>query len=326
MPAVPLTCQIEAWQPRHPRWEELLAFVASLNQAGWVAFQAPFHRGSHLFVALDEAQAIAGFIRYVVQEIGADAELPAVQLANAPLLEAKILAFAVAESHRRQGIGRALQLEVLRRAKAQQLYQVRSHSSGRNQANHQLKLALGFAVHPIARGADDRGAYYIMPLRVDPSLLTSPASADHTIIALENHFTVAISAQPDPGLRRRLQRAINAYNEQAAALPPLAATPLTLTLHGGQGREIGGLLAVTFWDWLRIDLLVIDELSRRQGLGRRLLQIAESEARRRGCMHAYTSTFDFQALGFYEKLGYHIVGELTDHPPTFTLYWLRKEL
>ena len=43
-------------------------------------------------------------------------------------------------------------------------YQLRSHSSGDNTANHQLKLAMGFALHRIERGDDQRGAYFIMPL------------------------------------------------------------------------------------------------------------------------------------------------------------------
>jgi len=41
------------------------------------------------------------------------------------------------------------------------------HSSGDHQANHPLKLSLGFAVHPILRGEDRWGVYFVMPLRAD---------------------------------------------------------------------------------------------------------------------------------------------------------------
>ena len=43
-------------------------------------------------------------------------------------------------------------------------YQIRSHSSGDNQANHYLKLSLGYGVHPIIRGEDQRGVYFVLPL------------------------------------------------------------------------------------------------------------------------------------------------------------------
>jgi ribosomal protein S18 acetylase RimI-like enzyme len=33
-----------------------------------------------------------------------------------------------------------------------------------------------------------------------------------------------------------------------------------------------------------------------------------------------------QALGFYQKYGYSIIGSLADYPDGHTLYWLRKEL
>ena len=37
-------------------------------------------------------------------------------------------------------------------------------------------------------------------------------------------------------------------------------------------------------------------------------------------------TFSFQALEFYTKLGYTIVGELKDYHPGESFFWLRKEL
>jgi GNAT superfamily N-acetyltransferase len=75
-----------------------------------------------------------------------------------------VMAFAVVETHRRQGIGRALQTEALRLAQRLGCHQLRSHSSGSNVANHQLKLAMGFAIHRIVRGDDHQGAYFTKPL------------------------------------------------------------------------------------------------------------------------------------------------------------------
>jgi GNAT superfamily N-acetyltransferase len=108
---------------------------------------------------------VIGFLRFVVQEIGPDDDLPSVMLEGIALLEAKILAFGVREAYRRQGIGRALQEKAIYRAEELGCHQVRSHSSGSYAENHRMKLAMGFGVHPIRRGEDERGAYFILPLR-----------------------------------------------------------------------------------------------------------------------------------------------------------------
>jgi GNAT superfamily N-acetyltransferase len=159
---VPL--QIEEWEPTHPRWSELQDAIKELGQSDWVKFTAEFHTSSHMIVA-SQNDHIVGFLRFVTQEIGADEERPSVTLGNKALIEAKILAFGVEVAHRRRGIGRALQEASLRRARELDCYQMRSHSSGDNVANHQLKLTMGFGVHPIVRGGDHKGVYFIMPLQ-----------------------------------------------------------------------------------------------------------------------------------------------------------------
>jgi GNAT superfamily N-acetyltransferase len=155
---------VAEWNEEHPRWPELVEVIETLHQGNWVSFSAGFHRSSHLLVAL-QGEAIAGFLRFVVQEIGPDDDLPSVEVDGIPLLEAKVLAFGVLEAFRGQGIGRALQDGAIRRAEELGCYQIRSHSSGSHAANHRLKLAMGFGIHPIRRDEDKRGAYFILPLK-----------------------------------------------------------------------------------------------------------------------------------------------------------------
>ncbi|HEY1016624.1 MAG TPA: GNAT family N-acetyltransferase [Herpetosiphonaceae bacterium] len=155
---------IEEWTPEHERWTELLALIEAEGQADWVAFRADFHRSSHLLVA-GAGAAIAGFLRLAIQPIGPDMGCPPLTLAGAELTEAKVLAFGVPAAWRRRGAGRALQEAAISFARARGCHQLRSHSDGAHQANQQLKLAMGFAVHPIVRGDDERGAYFVMPLR-----------------------------------------------------------------------------------------------------------------------------------------------------------------
>ena len=77
------------------------------------------------------------------------------------------------------------------------------------------------------------------------------------------------------------------------------------------GSIIGGLTGKTYWHYLEVAFLWVSETHRRAGHATKLLQAAESEARRRGCKHALLDTYGFQALGFYQKNGYKEFGRLT---------------
>ncbi|HJQ14410.1 MAG TPA: GNAT family N-acetyltransferase [Anaerolineales bacterium] len=155
---------IEEWRPDHARWTELLALVTELNQMDWLNFTAEWHHSSHVLVAQHDLE-ILGFLRFVVQEIGPDMDCPPVHWRGENLREAKVIAFGVLPAQRHQGIGRSLQEALRQRAQDLGCYQIRSHSSGDNSANHQLKLSLGYGVHPIIRGEDSRGVYFILPLQ-----------------------------------------------------------------------------------------------------------------------------------------------------------------
>lgn len=82
-----------------------------------------------------------------------------------PLTEAKIHAFAVREDARCQGIGKELQRRTIWRAKALGCYQVASYSSYGRDANHHVKLSLGFAAQPEVHGDNHQGVYFVMPLQ-----------------------------------------------------------------------------------------------------------------------------------------------------------------
>jgi len=45
---------------------------------------------------------------------------------------------------------------------------------------------------------------------------------------------------------------------------------------------VGGVIGATYWNWLYVDLMWVREDLRGQGFGRRLLELAEKEARARG--------------------------------------------
>ena len=64
------------------------------------------------------------------------------------------------------------------------------------------------------------------------------------------------------------------------------------------GNIIGGLTGRTYWRYLDIAFLWVDEKYRGEGCATKLMKAAEAEARERGCERAFLDTLSFQALGF----------------------------
>ncbi|MCA9928303.1 MAG: GNAT family N-acetyltransferase [Anaerolineales bacterium] len=155
--------RIEMWDETHPRWSELMQLAVAVSQDRWMAIKFDWHISTHMLVALQDSQVV-GYLRFDQQEIGADMERPSVLYNNTPLIEAKVMAFAVAESHRNQGIGRTLQNAAIRAARQLGCYQLRSFSNGSKPTNHHLKISMGFGIHPHVREDDDRGVFFVMPL------------------------------------------------------------------------------------------------------------------------------------------------------------------
>lgn len=101
---------------------------------------------------------------------------------------------------------------------------------------------------------------------------------------------------------------------------------LAVFLKDEAGKIKGGITGGTYWDWLYIDSLWIEESMRLKGYGKKLLEVAEKEAKKRGCNNAHLDTHDFQAVNFYQKNGYEICGQLDDLPVGYNRYLLKKKL
>ncbi len=108
---------IEEWTPGHQRWQELVQMIDDENQTHW-AFNSYFEQFARHFLVALKKNEIVGFLMFVVWEIGPhDREHKVIRLCGKVLTEAKVIAFGVRESHRRQGVGRLLQEQLLKRAK-----------------------------------------------------------------------------------------------------------------------------------------------------------------------------------------------------------------
>ena len=81
---------------------------------------------------------------------------------------------------------------------------------------------------------------------------------------------------------------------------------------GGGGTVVGGALGESQFKWMKVEYLAVRDDLRGRGVGRRLMEEVEAEARRRGCSYVFLDTMSYQAPEFYRKLGYRVAGEIAD--------------
>jgi GNAT superfamily N-acetyltransferase len=135
---------------------------------------------------------------------------------------------------------------------------------------------------------------------------------------------ISLEDAPNPEDVQSVSKSLMRFNRQHA--PDDHYRPITIFLRQSDQTLMGGLLGETYWGWLHVDILWLDEKVRGQGLGHKMLQLAEHEAWQRGCRGAHLDTMDWQALPFYEKLGYTVFGVLEDLPEGHKRYFLSKKL
>lgn len=102
--------------------------------------------------------------------------------------------------------------------------------------------------------------------------------------------------------------------------------PIGVFLEDENNKKLAGLTGETFGNWLRVRFLFVSEQLRGKGIGSKLLEAAEREARQRGCKYAFVDTFSFQAPIFYKNHGYQEVFTLEEYPYTGKRHYYTKEL
>jgi ribosomal protein S18 acetylase RimI-like enzyme len=137
-------------------------------------------------------------------------------------------------------------------------------------------------------------------------------------------LTITPEISPDSTDVAILSKGLSKHSESKNF--PYDQQPLAIFIRNQHGEIIGGLSGATAWGWLHISLFWLSEELRGKGYGKKLIGLAETEALERGCKKAHLDTFSFQALGFYQKLGYEIFGELDDYPENAKRFYLKKTL
>jgi GNAT superfamily N-acetyltransferase len=137
-------------------------------------------------------------------------------------------------------------------------------------------------------------------------------------------YSLTLIDTPRPDEHLFIENELEVFNTPFVG--PANYKPLNIFLRDENGTFMGGLIGATYLKWLYVNLLWLRQEIRQSGYGSRMLQMAEQEAIRRGCLGAHLDTWDFQAPDFYKKYGYSVFGQLEDFVPGHTRYFLRKTL
>ena len=135
-------------------------------------------------------------------------------------------------------------------------------------------------------------------------------------------MNLTITDTPEYNLREVLSSRLGRFNSERAG--PGEWRPIAAVLHDDAGDPVGGLLGTTSYGWLFVEMLFVPDAMRGRGVGTQIMRGVEAEAAARGCRGAWLDTFEFQARGFYERLGYSVFAQLDDYPAGFSRFFMRK--
>ena len=151
-----------------------------------------------------------------------------------------------------------------------------------------------------------------------------PQTPRHSRPDMRASFPIRMSDTAAADDRRELEDRLDAFNVESTGYRD--ARDLSCFVRDAEGTLVAGIDGFTWGGYAHVAVLWVSEPFRGQGLGRRLLEAAEAEARERGCTSIVLSSHEFQAPGFYEKVGYHPVGATEDTPVGFRELHFQKRL
>jgi GNAT superfamily N-acetyltransferase len=135
----------------------------------------------------------------------------------------------------------------------------------------------------------------------------------------------AIRLESDPeAAAQELAAGLKAWNDRVSG--PTKRLRFVYGVRSADGTLTGGIHARVYRDELYVDDLWLRDDMRGQGLGSRLLALAEQHARAEGCRVVSLDTMNWQARPFYERHGYACVLEQSYEGGRFVRYFMRKDL
>ena len=133
-----------------------------------------------------------------------------------------------------------------------------------------------------------------------------------------------LDEHPKPDDFRAILDGVRVFNRaQTGNEPP---RPVAYFLRDEDGKIVGGVQGSLWGRSMHIDALWVDENYRGRDFGSQLMTAIEGYAASHGHPLVYLETTSFQALPFYQGLGYEVLGELPGISEGETLFFLKKEV
>jgi GNAT superfamily N-acetyltransferase len=136
-------------------------------------------------------------------------------------------------------------------------------------------------------------------------------------------YKVVVDYAPATADNAVVSEGIIAFNENIVGERDKA---FSIFLKNDSGKVFGGIQAFLDTESVYIDVLWVEGNLQKQGYGTKLLDAAEGEAIKNGCIFSLVDTWDFQSEEFYLKNGYERIGEVKNYWHGHSKIFLRKNL
>src|SRR5436190_22011257 len=136
--------------------------------------------------------------------------------------------------------------------------------------------------------------------------------------------TLELAEQPNPEDYRVILDGVRSFNR--ARTGNERPRQVACFLRAGDGSIAGGVQGTLWGRSMHIDALWVDESLRGDGQGSKLMSAIEEYAAAQAHTLVYLETTSFQALPFYQGLGYEVFGQLEEISRGHQLFFLKKEL
>lgn len=152
--------------------------------------------------------------------------------------------------------------------------------------------------------------------------LTKPLPA--LVVAKEEGYYIE---RQDPPVAEDQQLLFDGISDDAAKKKGMERIkPFSVFVRDANQSILGGATGVTYYGCLYVDMLWVKESMRGHGLGKKVVEEAEKIGKERGCSFSTLNTMDWEALPFYQKLGYHIEFVREGYQKASKMYMLKKAL
>ncbi len=118
---------------------------------------------------------------------------------------------------------------------------------------------------------------------------------------------------------------LEGINNEATEHGMSRVQPFGIYLKDGE-KVVGGVYGYYIYGCVHTDMLWLSKEMRHKGWGLKLMRESEAIARVRKCKFATANTMDWEALPFYQKLGYQIEFTQEGYEMNSKMYRLRKKI